>query len=249
MRLQNLQDEIAEAIITNQQQSDSIHPAARISIHHNNMMSALFRTMKNTYPLISKLVGDDFFRITASEYIKQYPSRSGNLNDYGAYFSDFIAEFQPLKDLIYLAEVAQFEWICHELAFAADHGNLDISALKHIHPDQYNQLHFILHPASFLMKCHYPILQIIDLCQGNIEGDLQLKDTGLNLLIHRQEYELKLTPLDQGDFCFLKQIQQGSSLQDALEKTLILDPEFNLEEKLPEWVQNSIIIDFYHDDI
>lgn len=121
MSLQNLQAELAEAILANDPATTIVLPVEHLRIYQNNIESNLVKTLKNTYPLITKLLGDDFFQTTACHYIAYYPSRSGNLHDYGEYFSDFLAEHPPVKHLCYLAEVALFEWSCHTLFVAADH--------------------------------------------------------------------------------------------------------------------------------
>lgn len=130
MSLQNLQLEFADAIYSGNLQMESVLPVQNLHIYQNNVLTHLIQTLQNTYPLIEKLVGEDFFRICAKEYIKQYPSRSGNLNEYGEYFSDFLVKYEPVKELVYLTEVANFEWTCHILLTAASANRVDVNLLK-----------------------------------------------------------------------------------------------------------------------
>lgn len=243
MSMQNLQAEFAEAIMSNEVRSDLIRPAMNISIHQNNIFSSLLNTLKDIYPLITKLIGEDFFRVTAKEYINCYPSCSGNLHDYGEYFSDFLAEYQPLHDLIYLAEVAQFEWACHTVCFAAEHAPLSIEKLQQFNPDQYEQLHFTLHPASQLIKFHFPILRIIDLCNGDINEVIDVNEGGINLLIIRRDLNLSLIPLAAGEFEFLLALHNNATLSQAEKTAVIIQRDFQLDQKLPEWISKKIIVD------
>lgn len=243
MLLQNLQAEIADAIVSDDHYTDVINPLQNISIYHNNVISSLINTLKEIYPLIVKLVGEDFFLLTAKEYIKKYPSRSGDLHTYGEYFSDFLAHYQPLKDLAYISEVAQFEWICHTLYFAASHDALNIRALENISPDQYDHLHLILHPASKVIKFYFPILKIIDLCKNEIKEINNINEGGVHLLIIRRELDISLVPLTAGEFTFLDMLQDNKTLSEALNTALMLDPTFNLESKLPLWAQDKTIVD------
>src|SRR5579871_3882424 len=130
MLLQNLLAEFTEALLSDNQTESVFQPAHNISIYQNNYFSQLTQSLQKTYPLITQLVGEDFFKQTAREYINRYPSCSGNLHEYGEYFSDFLAEYQPVSDLIYLPEVATFEWTCHTLYFASDHAAFDIALLE-----------------------------------------------------------------------------------------------------------------------
>ena len=76
MLLQNLQDEFAELMNADDIESTIITPAANIKIYHNNMMNTLIQTLQDIYKMCVQLVGEDFFRASAREYIDRYPSLS-----------------------------------------------------------------------------------------------------------------------------------------------------------------------------
>lgn len=242
MSLQNAQAEFAEILLAEDESADLLLGSQNMSIYRNNVTTNLLNALQTTYAMITKLVGEDFFRIAAKEYIHLYPSRSGNLHDYGEYFSDFLAAYPPVKNLPYLAEVAEFEWACHTLQFAADHPPLDLNVLAHLSPNDYNCLNFTLHPAAQLIKFHYPMLRIIDLCEGKIDEEIDLQEGGVNLLIVRRHLDMMFLPLNTADFTFLNALQNHQTLADALEAALLIDAEFKLEERLSFWIQDKIIV-------
>ena len=242
MSLRNSQLDLLDLIFSDNKENKSIHPIHHITIYHNNIISTLIRTLKDIYPLLYQLLGDDFFQITAKAYIKQYPSCSGNCHDYGEFFNVFLASYPPVHHLPYLSEVAQFEWICHSLCFSPNPIDFDLEKLKQLSEDQYNQLHFILNPASQLTHFFYPILQIIDLCERQIDH-LDLNEDGVYLLIVRKHFKISLLTLSQSEFVFLSALQQQCALDEALSKTLALDKHFKLEDYFVGWVQNKIIVD------
>ncbi len=243
MSLQNVQAEIAELLLYQHFETLTVSPAENLAIYSNNIQSSLINTLKNTYPLIVKLVGEDFFKVTAREYIEQHPSRSSNMHDYGEYFSRFLAHYPPVKNLIYLVEVAEFEWICHSLYFAADHNGFDRARLRNISSEQYENLHFMLHPASCVMKFHYPILDIIDLCKHNPDTQIDINAGGLNMLIIRRNLELMLVPLENADFAFLHTLQQNYTLSEALTAAQHHQPNFDLNTKLSSWIEDKTLVD------
>lgn len=249
MSMQNLQAEFVDALLTDETISDLIYPANNISIYQQHVAANLLRALQETYPLIVKLIGNDFFSVTAKAYIQDYPSLSGNLYDYGEYFSDFLSTYQPLRHLIYITEVAKFEWACHCITIAADHEAISVEQLKQFSKEQYPRLQFTLHPASQLIKFHYPILRIIDLCLGDIDEQVDINEGGVNLLILRRYLDISLIPLTSGEFAFLQAIQQHATLREAEETAIIAQRDVNLEVKLPEWISNKIIVDcFLADD-
>lgn len=244
MQLQNVQGEFAQAI-TEDSGMQGVYPWENVCIYQNNIFSSLLHALQETYPMVLKLIGAPFFRRTAREYIERYPSRSPNLHDYGEYFSSFIAEQPSLKNLIYLAEVAQFEWYCHMLAVAPEHEGLDVAVIEKLTPDQYEHIQFILHPASKLMKCHFPMLRIIDLCQQQIEGTLNLDEGGVNLLIIRRNFEIRVMPLNAAEFTFLSALDNNCSLAQALNAALNTGVPFQLEVTLPAMIKSRTIVDCF----
>jgi len=245
MTLQSLQAEFAESLFADEPHCEGVRPQSNLIIYQNNLFTNLSRALRATYPLIIKLVGEEFFPLVAKAYCKQYPSRSNNLDDYGAYFGSFLAEFGPTRTLIYLPEVAEFEWACHEASFASDHSLLAIEALQRITPESYNDLHFVLHPMIRVMKCNFPILRIIELCKGEIDEEINVDNGGDNIMISAKDNTIKLTTLSDGDCQFLSLVGEGLALAAVLEATLATEPEFNLQEKLPLWVQQGVIVDCY----
>lgn len=245
MSLQNLQAEFFEVIFSNHQEINFVSQPQNMAVYQHNVISNLTNALFETYPLIAKLVGEDFFRMAAKEYIARYPSCSGNLHDYGEYFGDFLADYSPSKHLVYLNEIAQFEWACHLVFFSANPTPFNSQLLETIQSDQYDQLYFSLHPASRLMKCRYPIFRIIDLCKGEMDETIDLNEGGVCLLIIRRDLEISLMPLTTAEFIFLTAIQDNQSLSESLQKTLDVDTTFQLEVKLPEWIQNKTIVDCY----
>jgi len=245
MSLSNIQAEFAEIFFSDDEDTHLLQPAHNMIIYRNNVTTTLIRTLLDIYPMIARLVGEDFFHTAAKEYIQRYPSRSSNLHDYGEYFSDFLDEYPPVKNLIYLAQVAKFEWACHLLHFAADHEAFNLQLLENIPQDQYAHLHFVLHPASHIMQCHYPLLRIIDLCKNEIDGIIDITEAGINLLIIRRDFEIRLVPLTVAEFTFLEALRDNKTLSEALDAAIFHDSEFKLDEKLPAWIQDKTIVDCF----
>jgi hypothetical protein len=243
MLLQNLQLEFSESLFAQDQPLDFILPAQNMRIYQQQVIVYLVNALRKTYPLVLRMVGDDFFQLAAIAYSKQYPSRSGDLNEYGEYFSDFLAEYQPVKDLIYLAEVAQFEWICHTLLSAGVHAPMTFSVWKNFQPEQYEQLHFSLHPACKVMKFYYPILHIIELCETEVPDSIELGNEGNYLLMMRRESDLNLVTLTVAEFTFLSLLQDNKSLATALSAALDVDSSFDLDAQLERWVEEQVMVE------
>lgn len=217
MQLIHLQTEFVKSLLLNNDLPNLQH-AQNIAIYRNNIWSTHIQSLILTYPLIYKLIGEKCFRSIAEAYAKQYPSRTGNLYDYGEYFSDFLSNHDAVRHLAYLTEVAQFEWLCHLLYHAANDAK------------QY-----------YIMQCQYPLLQIVDLCEGKTDDPVDSSKNVMNLLILRRNFTIHLQPLTIGEFTFLTTINENQSFDEAVKMAYQKDSQFDLAKKLPLWVQSGVI--------
>src|SRR5688572_23064552 len=122
---QNLQAEFVEALLSQDEHTSIIHPAANISIYFHQVEQTLMDTLRHTYPIAYNLIGHDCFMQVAQCYIQQYPSTSSNLNEYGEFFDTFIDNYPSTATLAYLNDVCKFEWIHHCLHDAPHHQPLN----------------------------------------------------------------------------------------------------------------------------
>lgn len=91
-----------------------------IRTYRNNAYGNWAGALAGAYPILRKIVGAEFFGGMARHYAREFPSRSGDLNEYGAFMPEFAAAFEPTQDLPYLPDVARMEWLVHRAHFAPD---------------------------------------------------------------------------------------------------------------------------------
>src|SRR5207237_10685968 len=108
----------------------------RFGVYRNNVVASLAAALKDTFPAICRIVGEEFFGAMARSYVLQAPPASPILLDYGDSFPDFIAGFEPAATLPYLADVARIERAWNEAYHAAEAAPLDPTAFAAVPPDQ-----------------------------------------------------------------------------------------------------------------
>jgi hypothetical protein len=203
-------------------QSKGIDSAARLGIYRNNTFSGLSKALAAAYPVTERLVGADFFRYTAHEFIRAYPSRSGDLAEYGNEFPCFLNSFEPCRALVYLPDVARLEQAFNQAYRSAEHAPLALEKLAAISPEQYGLLQFRLHPSARLLKSNYPIARIWDINQSDYNGEetVDLTSGGCNLLVYRPQLAVTIQPLMAGEYTLLSALAAGVSFADACEQAL-----------------------------
>ena len=226
--------------------SPSVFPAERLlQIYRNNLFISLSDALLAVYPVVRRLVGDDFFAFSSREYIRAHPSRSGNLHGFGSAFADFLARFPPAMGLVYLADVACLEWACHRAFHAATHAPFDPRRLAGVSAETYGELRFTLHPSARLLSSSYPVSRIWEANQPEAEADatLDLSMGGETVLVCRPDSQVLVRRLAPAEGAWLAHLARGEKLETAAEAAWALDPEFALDQALLMHVAQGTLVD------
>ena len=227
-------------------QSD-IDVAQRVFIYQNNILSNLQDVLGSVYEVCKKLVGEKYFRKIARQFIDQHKSKSGNLDDYGAEFPEFIKQKESDHKLVYLSQLASLEWQFHQAYFDDIAPEIKLETLQKIPQEDYFNLSFTLSPSAKLINSQFPLYKIwISNIGSNDQEKIDLtKEKGEFLLIYKL-FEVALEKIDEIDYLFLKLIAQNLSLFEIYENiTLQLNlSEFDIGALINKYISNSVIANF-----
>jgi hypothetical protein len=137
--------------------ADGIAGAARLGVYRNTFVGGLTTALRLVYPAIHRLVGAPFFESAARLFIESEPPQSAWLDEYGAGFPEFLADFAPAASLAYLPGVARLERAVNRALHAADAEPLDLSRLAGIATDDHGHIAFVPHPSVGLVQAGYPV--------------------------------------------------------------------------------------------
>ena len=261
--LRDLQQAFVDAIIAGKggaaaHISDGKLPSTRrIEIYRHNVFSNLRGVLSDVFPVVERIVGDAFFRHAADQFIRETPSRSGDLNQFGREWPAFLANYTHAQSLTYLPDVARLEWAWHECFHAADAPPLDLRRLAAIDSGQHGALIFRLHPAVRLQSSTFPLLRIWQVNQPDFAGamDVDWAQGGDALLVRRDQPDMGgigvvIQGLPAGAWQFLIALQGCATLEVATAAAsaaaLAADGEFDLHAFLLQSVQSGVITDFIH---
>jgi len=236
-------DDAANPIVT----EDIFSSAERLQFYRNNVVIGLTDALAAVFPVVLKLVGEDFFRVACREYIPQFPPRQAQVQVYGDKFADFLRDFPAASSLPYLADVAELEWARHLAYTAANTEKLAPGVLAEIPVTNHANLCLRLTPAVQLIKSEYPVLQIWTSNQETYSGDavVNLDDGEEYVIITRPGFEVFADAISAGEWTFLNALQKNESIDVALKAALQADPAFDLAMVLGRRVEDGTIKDFY----
>ena len=228
--------------------------ARRIAAYRRNISGNMSSALALTYPVIQRIVGDIFFREVARAYALFEPSRSGDLNDYGANFSSFIESYPHAAALSYLVDVARLEWQLQALALATDvtdsptTDGAPFAALATTPADRYDALFFTVDLAVLRMNSIWPLDEIWRVNQIDYVGDMQIDFTqNCQLLLWRTPRGTQLTSLSKAEAALLYQLLAGHALAGAVELALEQDVDFDLGSCLQRWIAAGVLRGAYCD--
>lgn len=210
--------------------------APGMDVYRGNVFGNWSLALSGAYPIVRKIVGEEFFRGLAREYARSHPSASGDLNEYGTQLAAFVSDFPHTRDLPYLPDVARMEWLAHRAYYAADAAAFSLDAVGELSRPT-------LTPACALLTSEWPLSRIWTVHQDDYEGEIEV-DLGAGaerILVHRPKWRAQVRSLAPGDYRFLDMARCGATLGEALEAALAEDPAFDPALALAGWVDAGVI--------
>ena len=214
--------------------SDGLDVESRIRIYRNNLREGFLKALAIEFPVIQRLVGEDYFKHLAHVFQANHPSRSGNLHHIGQQFPQFLLGFLGGTRYSYLSDVAALEWAYLVSMGAPEARPLDPSVLLKLSRERFSELSFTLHPACRLVRSAYPVLRIwqVNQCEAEVTEIIDLDSGPDQILVRRAADVVELRRIPPGDFALLMALANGATLADAFDAACGADPRFNVSEAL-----------------
>lgn len=210
-----------------------VDAARRFGIYRNNVNASLSAALAARFPVVERLVGEDFFRATALLFVERHPPRSPVLSTYGGRFPDFLDRFEPVAALPYLSDVARLEWARAVAYHAADDRAIDIARLSAFPVDRLPDVRMTFHSSARVVVSDYPIVSI---WRTNTHDDV-VREIGPDLaaeaaLVSRPALDVLVTPLPRGAARLIAHLAEGHPLGAAAQDATEDDPEMNISNAL-----------------
>src|SRR5690349_2642081 len=166
---------------------DGLAPEARLGIYRHHVFTTLTAALQATYPVVCRLVHEQFFRYAADQYVRAHPPAGACLFEYGSSFPAFLANFDPCRHLRYLPDVARLEWALNFATHAEEFAPLDPMVLFQVPGDHLPGLTLHLDPSLTLLSSAWPIDQIWEVNQPEADSKaaVDLGSGGVYLEVRR----------------------------------------------------------------
>jgi hypothetical protein len=211
----------------------------RFDVYRNNVIHSLLDALAEAFPVVYKLVGDEFFRAMSIEYARNYPPKTPLLMFYGEEFATFLKSFPPAAALPYLPDIARLEQARREAYHAEDISPIDPNILMKLEADTLMTSYVTLHPALRIVASAFPVFSI---WSANVETvTRKIKPIAEQVFVFRPEFDLETISVPWDTTHFVERLRVKETLGDAYEQTLEIHPDFDLSEALSFLLGHGLI--------
>jgi Putative DNA-binding domain len=200
--------------------------------------------LRTQFPVVEQLVGAEFFRAMAREYIAEEPPRSPVLLDDSDMFPDFVERFAPAKPVPYLADVARIERARGLARHAADVTPVDRTAFAALPPDRLRDTRVHLHPSVSIVTSQHPAFSIWRVNQ-NPDRVVPISPWAPEAaLIARPFLRVETRLVSAGVARFIAELIDGATLGAAFAAGAAASATFDRPDALAVLIASDIVVGF-----
>ncbi len=212
----------------------------RLALYRGNLAAGWERALGEAYPVVSQLVGEEFFAGLVRAYGKALPSQDPDLAGFGARFADFLESFAPAAAYPYLPDAARLEWAVHRACLASDVAPLGPDALAGMAPEALDAARFTLHPSVALLHSRWSVAALWQAHQpgGALPASM---DRPSRALVVRRGWQAEVVEVGAPEAAALERLAAGARFGEAVDAALVLDAAPDIGAMLFGWFRRGVV--------
>ncbi len=184
-----------------------------LAIYRNGFVKASVEALKNSYPVVVNMLGEDYFMGLARTYAVNNPSSTGTLVGYGEGFSEYLVQNSKLP---YISSVARLDKAWLQTLNSVDDQPLTAEDLAEISESggDIDQLELSLNGSVSVMENDYQIFDLwVQIKSGNdIQSQVEINNQKETLLFWKQGLEVRAKVLSDSELLFIDLLNSGNKL-------------------------------------
>lgn len=226
-----------------------IAPAARLRIYRHAGYAIHVEALATSFPALRLLLGEDCFDGLATRHAACQGSHSGNLQDYGEDFADFLARQAETAAWPWLRDVARLEWLRQQVALAADEPPADAASLIVAFADPGQPMY--LRPCVRVLSSAWAVLDLWRCAQECPEASSSPRRklgpsdfdpaTSQSVLLWREATQVAMRAIDPAQATFIHALQSATPLDHALAAAQAIDAQATAESLLRPLLEHALL--------
>jgi Putative DNA-binding domain len=213
--------------------SDPLCQQPGFAVYRNTVRKGLIDALQANYPAVNRLVGEEWFRAAATQFLVEHPATDARLMHYGIAFADFLDTFPPAAELPYLAAVARLDRLWVLAHSSADDCALPAAALAEMNPETLGAVSLRLRASlRFAWSATQPIFSLWSANRAHPECGIDLSQIawhGEGIIMLRARQSVTYTGCSAASVAFLEACGRGETLAEAAACALSIQPDCDLQ--------------------
>jgi len=181
----------------------------RLGIYAEMYWARLLDVLRDDFPRVAAIVGDDRFTTLAAAYLERHPSTNPSVRWVGGDFAAFLAEHGPMDDLPFLADLARLEWTRLAVFDAPDAVPLRLDALRAVPSSAWPGIVFHPVPALRVLRCAWPVHELWAADDPKVAATT-IRPAATVLRVWREDFTVYQGRLDALEQVALRQLLAGA---------------------------------------
>jgi hypothetical protein len=134
----------------------------RLTIYQRSYFLRLLECLKEDYPAVRKVVGDDSFRELAAEYLRLHPSDHTSTFQVGRFLPGFLQDHRLSASWPFLGDLARLERALIDIFHAPDDVLCSADEMRAVPPHKWPLLRLQTSAAATILDSEWPLDNVID---------------------------------------------------------------------------------------
>lgn len=218
-----------------------IEPAARLQIYRNAILATQVASLVTSFPAVERMLGADCFDGWATRYAARHGSRSGNLQNLGDDFADYLQVQPELASLGWLGDLARLDWLRQCTILAADSAALDATALQPALLAAGDDPFLHLLPCVQAIAADFPVLDLWRYCESPETLGVDLAGGAQGVLLWREDGQVAMQACAPAAVALITALKHGERVSAAVDAARVLDPDAPLDALLAPLLTRALI--------
>ncbi len=202
--------------------------AERLKVYRSNIVGGISDNFFKTFPLLEKLVGEDFLKQMIRAFVLAHPPSVGCLNAYGEGFPDFVRAYEPAQGLPYLPDMAALELAINRAYYAPDDAALNPQDLAALSETTLGERILSLRMSAVLISSPFALDALRKFCLEP-EGEPPALQKPTFLMVYRPLLAVETLALAEDEYSFLLDLSDGAPLAEAAGRVFDNFARFDLQ--------------------
>jgi hypothetical protein len=213
----------------------------RYSVYRNNVAVSLTEALRESFPVLRKLLGDQNFDALAGVFLRAHPPGSPLMMHYGDEMPEFLTGFAPLQHIGYLPDVARLENALRASYHAGDAEPVDPTRLAGHAPEDLVASTLSFAPSLCLIRSPWPLF---DIWRFNTEeGAPKPRAEAQSVLVTRAEFDPEPAPLSPAEAAAMQALLDQKTISHAVIAGEAEDTAFDISPLLGRLVSQNAVTD------